>query len=437
MGEGRGPQVHIVGGGTAYHIRPNLSLSAVAYGRTARRLRDLCAPIWGNDNVHLHLTRMANSGMGDMETNEDVRRLLVSLVSDPCTKVLFLPVSLVDFTAKVLAGGLIPTDSGKREPRLRTKDGRHMVSLDPAEKLIPDIRHYRKDVFLVGFRTTAGSSEDEQFVAGLELIKSASCNLVFSNDMHTRVNVIVAPEQARYYASLDKDEVLERLTTIVSSRSGLTFTRTCAAPGEPVPWSSRAVPEALRAVLAHCNARGAYKPLLGIVPGYVAARAPGGRILTTARWADVRNVGEEGLTECEIGEDRTVTAYGQKPSFGVQDQISVFQDHPDVDCLIHFHCPLRSDGPDPIPVREQWPFECGSHESGANVSSGMRRFGESMAVMLRNHGPAVAFSSDADPDRVISFIERNFDLLGRTDSMRAEVQDVGRELKSASVRPRA
>lgn len=418
-------------------MRPHLSLSSVAYGRTARRLKDLCAPVWGEDNVHLHLTRMANSGTGDLETNEDVRRLLVRIVADPDVKVLFLPVSLVDFTAKVLAKGSVPTDSGKLEPMLRSGDGRHIASLDPSEKIIPGVRHYRKDLYLIGFRTTAGASEDEQFVAGYRFLRSASCNLVMTNDMHTRINMIVAPEQVRYHTSLDKDEVLERLTTMVSSRSRLTFTRTTTPVGPDVPWASEVVPEALRAVLEHCVSRGAYKAVLDTTPGYVSVREGDRSILTTARWADVRKIDEEGLTRCEFGEDRAVTAYGRKPSFEIQDQISVFRDHEGVDCVIHFHCPLRPDRPDSIPVREQWPFECGSHESGANVSSGMKRFGESTAVMLRGHGPTVAFSKDADPGKVVSFIERNFDLLGRTDGIKAEVLGVGQELKTSSLRPPA
>jgi hypothetical protein len=37
--------------------------------------------------------------------------------------------------------------------------------------------------------------------------------------------------------------------------------------------------------------------------------------------------------------------------------------------------------------------------------------------MLDKHGPNVVFSRHTDPDEVIEFIERNFDLSGRTDEL--------------------
>ena len=92
-----------------------------------------------------------------------------------------------------------------------------------------------------------------------------------------------------------------------------------------------------------------------------------------------------------------------------------FAEHPDMDCIVHFHCPLKPSSE--VPLRSQREFECGSHECGQNTSAGLKRFGSVLAVMLDKHGPNVVFRRDADPRRVIQFIEQNFDLEGRTDEV--------------------
>ena len=121
----------------------------------------------------------------------------------------------------------------------------------------------------------------------------------------------------------------------------------------------------------------------------------------------------------EAQDNDRVIAHGHKPSVGGQSQRIIFREHPEVDCIVHFHCPLKPDA-SAIPVREQRPHECGSHECGKNTSDGLESFrlgrGETIkAVMLDKHGPNIVFNRDANPAKVIDFIEQNFDLEGRTD----------------------
>lgn len=60
---------------------------------------------------------------------------------------------------------------------------------------------------------------------------------------------------------------------------------------------------------------------------------------------------------------------------------------------------------------------CGSHECGQNTSDGLENFDGIRAVMLDQHGPNVVFNRSMDPRKVIDFIEKNFDLEGRTDNI--------------------
>lgn len=395
---------HIIAGGTHFHVRPHLALSAPAFGGTGRKL---AAALEARGRpATLHLTAMAG-GSKDLDTNADVARLVASIVADEAARLLFMPVAFCDFTGAVLEG-TAATPSGKGEPRLRTGDGPRTLSLTPAPKVIGAVRRERKDIFLVGFKTTAGASEAEQLTAGLTLLKTASCNLVLANDLHTRNNMIVTPEQAHYHLTTDRDLALASLVEMALLRADLTFTRSTVVPGDPVPWSSELVPEALRRVVDHCVARGAYKPFLGATVGHFAVKIGEGRFLTSRRKTNFNRLPEVGLVMIEARGTDEVIAHGSRPSVGGQSQRIIFAEHPDLDCIVHFHCPPRPGSP--VPVRSQRPFECGSHECGKNTSEGLRRFGPLAAVMLDRHGPNIVFSRRADPGEIIRFIDENFDL---------------------------
>jgi hypothetical protein len=195
--------IHVIGGGTVAHVRPHLAISAPAYGRTVQDIFDVLHRMSYDEStsfdgiVHLYTTRMAGNRHDvwdarggiepcaplGMETNEDVAALLDRLVEDDEPKIIFLPAALVDFDVRELSR---PDESesfdiGRGFPRL-SSDKRLNLYLKPAEKIIRRVRRIRKDVFLVGFKTTVGASPQDQFDAGLRLVKQASCNLVLAND---------------------------------------------------------------------------------------------------------------------------------------------------------------------------------------------------------------------------------------------------------------
>jgi hypothetical protein len=401
--------VHIIGGGTVSHIRPHLALCAPAYGTTARRLMELCQQHSDRLDVSCHLTRMADS-TSRLETNDDIAVLIDQLVSLPSTKIIFFNAAIVDFDATSIdhSGGV-----GKHLDRLRTVNGERTLTIRPTEKLLRAIRQDRKDIFLVSTKTTAGASEDEQFKAGLCLLKQSSSNLVLANDIRTRTNMIITPEEARYHTTHDREVALRHLVEMAYLRSHLTFTRSTVIAGDPVSWSDDRVPPALRAVVDHCIRRGAYKPFMGATVGHFACKLDDTTFLTSRRKTDFNQLTDVGLVLVKTDGPDSVIAYGSRPSVGGQSQRIVFHDHPDIDCIVHFHCPKRSGSP--VPSVSQREFECGSHECGRNTSQGLRRFGNLRAVHLDHHGPNIGFSRSVDPNEVISFIEANFDLTAKTD----------------------
>lgn len=422
---------HVLGGGTVFHVRPHLALSAPAYGETARRIAEILERDHGERPV-LHLTRMAG-GRKDLETNADVARLLDELIQDRNTGVIYMSAAPCDFEGSLAqeaiavsepwssAGPLISDGvAGKHLPRLRS-DRDHYLELTPAAKVINKIRKSRKDIFLVGFKTTAGFGPQAQYEAGLTLLKKASCNLVLANDVHTRHNMVITPEQARYHETVNRDEALSGLVDMAVRRSKLRFTRSTVVDGEPIPWLDERIPQNLRTVVDYCIEAGCYKPFLGSTVGHFAVKLGPGRFLTSRRKTNFNNLYAkgEGLVFVELDGDDQVIAHGSRPSVGGQSQRIVFAEHPDTDCIVHFHGKLKPDST--VPVRSQRGLECGSHECGQNTSSGLQRFGigaeqHLYAVMLDKHGPNVVFGRHVDPELVQAFITQNFQLGVTTDA---------------------
>lgn len=409
--------VHVIGGGTVSYVRTHLALSAPAYGGTARRLAALCREHDATMDVVLHLTKMADHTSG-IETNEDMAALADALVADPRTKIVFFNPAIVDFDGTI---GHVP--SGKDAARLRTSDdeGRmgagYAIDLAPSAKIIRRFRKDaggRKDIFLVGFKATCGETPEEQYRLGLQALKTSSANLVLANDVGTRLNMVIVPEEAKYHVTTDRDAALRGLVEMAYLRSHLTFTRSTVVAGDPVPWESDLVPPALRAVIDHCIARGAYKRFLGVTAGHFAVKLGPTTFLTSRRKTDFNDMARVGLVKVETDGPDSVIAYGSKPSVGGQSQRIVFTEHPDADCIVHFHCPLKPGSP--VPTVSQREYECGSHQCGANTSQGLKRFGNLLAVYLDRHGPNIVFGRETDPREVIAFIEEHFALEEKTGS---------------------
>jgi hypothetical protein len=355
---------------------------------------------------------MANSGKGTLETNEDVAALVDVLVQDYATKIIFFNPAMVDYNANVVMAG-IKQPSSKYDNRLQTAENpKVMLELEKAPKVLSNIRKNRKDIFLVGFKTTAGESVDTQYIRGLNLLKSSSSNLVLANDVKTRLNMIITPEEARYHITSDRDEALRNLVDMAYLRSHLTFTRSSVVAGEPVPWNSEIIPESLRAIVDYCILQGAYKPFKGATVGHFATKVDEHTFLTSRRKTNFNELDKIGLVKIETDGPDSIIAYGSKPSVGGQSQRIIFNEHPEYDCIVHFHCPIKEDST--VPQVSQREYECGSHQCGENTSRGLKQYGELSAVYLKEHGPNIVFNRKINPSIVMKFIDENFELDKKT-----------------------
>ena len=466
---------YVITGGTMVHVAPHFSLCAPAYGSVGMQiyngLKKAFAARWETSPVTWKYedaaaagaapqvvyvrTSMAGgnepaivdgllkpAGINRLETNEDLEKLIDYLILQPETKGIILAAAVCDWQPTAAMNYLDENSEswgerkfGKKAKRLTTNGGDATLELHmkPADKIIGTIRQHRKDIFLVGFKATTGMSEQEQYLKGLGLLKGASCNLVLANDVHEHRNMVITPEEAKYHVTKDRKAAIKGLCEMIAMRSQLHFTRSTVVEGDAIPWDGDAIPPNLRKVVDHLIARGAYKPFQGKTVGHFATRGPrDGVISTSRRKSNFNNLADDGLLRIDtVGGDQVI-AYGAKPSVGGQSQRIIFDQHPDVDCIVHAHVPfLPTESEDEqeaqmlavrdsnVPVREQRPYECGSHECGQNTSDGLsqviggKRDGIK-AVMLDEHGPNICFSRNTDPEMVIEFIERHWDLEAKT-----------------------
>jgi len=397
-------KILILGGGTFSHVRTHLALAAPAFGETARRLAVICENRFDNMDVELKLTRMADH-TSPIVTNEDVEVLVESIVNDNTTKIVFFNIAMCDFN-----GQIGDVESGKYADRLESGAGEVSMTLTPTEKIISKIRAHRKDIFLIGFKTTKGATQQEQFSKGLNLMKNSSCNIVMVNDVETRNNFLVTPEEGVYGKGMTRGECLEELADIAWHRTHLSFTRSNVVNGTSVSWDDAQVYSSLREVVNFCISKGAYKEFKGATTGHFAAKLGDNKFLTSIRKTNFNDIDKHGMVIVETEGDDDVIAYGAKPSVGGQSQRIIFGTYGDTDCIVHFHCPLKENSIAGIPVVSQREFECGSHECGKNSANGLKRFGNLYCVMLDKHGPNIVFNHSINPQEVIDFISDNFDL---------------------------
>ncbi len=402
--------ITILGGGTFSHVRSHLALAVPAFGETARKLWGIVGGKFQNMDIKLVLTKMADSN-SKIVTNEDVSDFVDQLINENLTKIIFFNVAMTDYDGKI--GDV---ESGKYAERLNSSDGVQQMMLSTKEKVLAKIRKQRKDIFLVAFKTTSNATKEEMFLKGLNLMKKNSCNLVLVNDMVTRENMIITPEESTYSVTTDRDAALSDLVEMAYLRSHLSFTRSTVVDGKPVAWNSDEVYPSLREVVNFCVKEGAYKTFNGATVGHFACKLSENTFLTSIRKTNFNDIEKNGLVKVVTDGEDSVIAYGAKPSVGGQSQRLVFSNHPEFDCIVHFHCPLLPKYANDIPIVTQREFECGSHQCGQNTSNGIRVFegGKIGCVMLENHGPNIIFNHSIDPQLVIDFIVNNFELDKKT-----------------------
>lgn len=391
-------KVRIYGGGTYALLRPHLAVCAPAFGTTAKKLNKLYKK--AGAKTKLILTKMADN-KSKIYTNDDLS-FDIHEILDRHDKpdIIVMTCAVCDFYA--------PYNPTKIDS---SKDIN--LSLYHTDKIISRIRKdgRNKEIFLIGCKTVANEPEHTAYAKAVTMMKTNSCNLVLLNDIRTYKNYIITPEEYKYEYQT-REDALKDLVEMSMNRSNLTFHRTKLTKAPNVKLDEQIVPKTFKSVLDWVIKNNAYKPFNDKTVGHFAFFKDE-TMFSSMRHHNHNLAFQDGMVKVTFENDVIIVHGMGKPSAGARTQWQLFKDHPNYDCLIHFHCPMKKQSS--VNIRPQKPYECGSLECGINTSIGMKPINENIAaVMLSNHGPNILFKSTADPTTIINWINDNFDLTEKT-----------------------
>lgn len=435
--------MYIVAGGTINHIAPHFSICAPAYGTVGEQIYNSLISRYADDKEYkpiLITTKMGGkpsaeqqilqdlAGIDKLETNDDLSKFIDYLISQPTTRGIIMAAAVCDWIPeKLQTDAKIIEEFGKNTERLKTS---HFVgetgnsihlTLGVSDKIINKIRKERKDIFLVGFKTTAGETAKNMYKAGLYSLKTNSANLVLANDIHNKLNMVITPEEYPYYF-YHRLDAIDNLCDMIVARSKLTFIRTAVKDNESLVSlqelsDDNKIPQNFIPVLRFLIDNGAYKSFLGKTTGHFGCKVFGKEFksISSVRKRDHNKVFDEGVVPIYDTELSVVLAGGAKPSVGEHTQQKIYNELGDkVHSIVHFHCELRDEYKNKFHlkglVKEQKYFECGSKECAINTATGMKEIANIYCCHLDGHGPNIAFHKDTNPNHIIQFIEKFWDL---------------------------
>lgn len=391
--------------GSYSHLTPVLLPTSMAIGEVYERL--------GERYLHASANVFSEVGLTSMRTNEDVAKVVDFLIQQTSTRCIIMSSALCDFEASKIGNIDIPSGHVYYK-RLESKHN-WTIELSATEKIIDRIRKKRKDIFLVSFKATYNEPET-LYAKALSQLKRTSSNLVFANDVGVKVNMVVTPEEYPYsYES--RIAACYSLVDMTLMRLNLQFFRTIMRQGEEKAdlkklESKKSIPDNFIPVLSYLISQNAYKEFMDKTTGHFGCIVEGEDFhrISSVRKANHNRVLDEGVSKIYVNSG-AIEAGGAKPSVGEHTQQQIYEHlKGKVHSIVHFHCPLKN-ADNFHAVRNQFFYECGSYECGTNTIKGLVEFEPGIwAVHLQQHGPNIAFHKDVDSNKIISFIEKFWDL---------------------------
>lgn len=202
----------IYGGGTFSNVSCHLSLAAPAFGNTAKYLKtkfDTHFPDWDNKLI---LTKMADSQQNIL-TNHDLHTDVISRIEHADVKVVIMTSAVCDFYLQV----------NSDESRLSSSEVYPGLLIPQQVKIISEIKKYRPDICVVGFKTTSNQSISVQENLAYKQINNSNVDIVFANDVSTRQNIIIVRKGGQYIDQ--RNILLDMLPKLVHNciKSGNTY----------------------------------------------------------------------------------------------------------------------------------------------------------------------------------------------------------------------
>lgn len=416
-------KIIVLGGGTINPISNHLALCSPAFGSTANKIGEYLSD--SEYEIEVVKTKLADP-TSSIVSNEDLSQYVLEniILNDNVVGVVF-NVAVCDFKYK----------SGDFHGERLSSESNITLDLAPDDKIISKIRQTRPDIFLVGFKTTTNKSINVMFEKGLKMMKSSKCNLVLCNDVVTRKNLVITPEETMYHITEDRDDALRGLTNLIKLRMNATYQRSKLVNmnGVVTPYL---IPDEFRNILEFVISNGGFicNNGNGFTPGHFCIRTTKEKVieymtgdmididfsiindsemifLSSVRKANHNDVFTNGMCIVVVKEDGEFIVFGpNKASVGARSQYMLLKNNPEFDYILHTHNPLTPYSE--LHSVEQYPFQCGSNECGVNTSTNLKSYenDEIRAVYLEKHGVNMIFKHGFDQDTIKNFISNNIKL---------------------------
>lgn len=272
-----------------------------------------------------------------------------------------------------------------------------------AEEAIAHIKGSSRETFVVAYKQTQCTSTEHQYKIALTFLRKTKINLVLCFDSQLQVWMVVAPEEATYHVTTDRMECFKGLVDMIWHRCQNTYVRTNVIVGDMIQLEkSSTISVEFKQIMNHCMANHVFKLCNGITVGHFAYKLNDEKFYSSIRKYDHRE--RVVMTEVRASEDKIICV-GGKPSAGVQVQRMIFKEHPELNCVLHFHCPLLPSVS--LPTTSQREFDCGSLECAKNTLQAMRKAEHIWVAYSENHGPTLAFNHSHYRE-VMKFMDRHF-----------------------------
>ncbi len=220
------------------HVTPHFSVCAPAYGKVGSELYARLMSNNANDqyNIYLIKTKMAGENSEKtikhlkslnvkkfIETNDDLEEFVNIISKERQTASIIMSSAICDFEPEALHGyedetPVKITEFGKDKKRLHKAHSLEL-KLKPSRKIVDIIKKSNPKIFLVTFKTTAGSTKEILIEKALHNLKISSSNLVFGNDIQHKINLIVT-EENEVLSAENRESALEISTTEFFKRVG-------------------------------------------------------------------------------------------------------------------------------------------------------------------------------------------------------------------------
>lgn len=197
-------KLYIITGGTFNHVAPHFSLAAPAYGEVGDKLFAILKKT-PNLEVNLIKTQMAapnqphsvviKAGLTKLETNDDLKTLLLYLNNQTETKFIILACAVTDFKINLQQEKVQRLDSSLA----------YTVTLEPSEKLLPLIND---KIFVVSFKTLFDA--DPELAATKAIKNLQDSDVILVNDIKTRKNGVASANGLAWCPS--REEALKVLS---------------------------------------------------------------------------------------------------------------------------------------------------------------------------------------------------------------------------------